>query len=160
MLSRTLPSMLSRMLPVAHDSTLPACMTVQLWVGSQDTLKHTVKHTLRYTPNCIWWHTPSLLDYSIPTTSSRYSHFHSEYTTMYTSESVSSTLPNAVDGTLAAYLALHSPVHSQEWRHFQSHMTIAPTYTPACSFQRLAALLPRGGGRLVVYGRQRGAGGM
>jgi len=76
---------------------------------------------------------------------------------MYTSESLSSMLPIAVNGTLAAYLALRSQVHSQEGRHFQSHLTIAPMYTPACSIQRLAALQAPGGVRLVVYGGRRAA---
>jgi hypothetical protein len=79
---------------------------------------------------------------------------------MYTSESLSSTLPIAVDGTLPAYLALRSQVHSQEGRHFQSHLTIAPMYAPACSFQRLAELQAPGGVRLVVYGGRRAACGM
>ena len=73
---------------------------------------------------------------------------------MYTSKSLSSTLPIAVDGTLPAYLALRSQVHSQEGKHFQSHLTIASMDAPACSIQRLAELQALGGVRLVVYGGQ------
>jgi len=74
---------------------------------------------------------------------------------MYTSDSLSSTLPIAVDGTLPAYLALHSQVYTQEGKHFQSHLTIAPMDAPACSIQGLAELQPPGGVRLVVYSGQR-----
>jgi hypothetical protein len=52
-LSSTLPRTLSRTLPTALDGTLPACWTVRSQVSSQDALKHTPEHALKYTPNCI-----------------------------------------------------------------------------------------------------------
>ena len=54
--SRTLPGIPSRTLLVAPDGTLPACLTVRSQVSSQDALKHTPEHALKYTPNCTRWH--------------------------------------------------------------------------------------------------------
>jgi hypothetical protein len=71
---------------------------------------------------------------------------------MYTVESHTTTLPIAVDGTLVAYLAQRSQVHSRDGRHFQSLLTISPMYSPEYSFQRLAVLQEPGGVKLVVYG--------
>jgi len=71
----TLPStclgMLSRTLLITLNGTLPACLTVRSQVISQDALKHTPKHALIYSPNCTRWHTPSLLDYTLPSKLSR-----------------------------------------------------------------------------------------
>jgi hypothetical protein len=76
MLSSTLPGMLPRTLPLALDSTPPACWTVHSLTRSQEAPKHTPKDALKYTPNCTRWHTPSLLDYTLPSTLSRHSHEH------------------------------------------------------------------------------------
>jgi len=65
MFSSTLQGTLSKTLPIAHDGTLAGCLTVYSQVSSRDTLKHT--------PNCTRWHTPSLLEYLLPSKHSRYS---------------------------------------------------------------------------------------
>ena len=91
---------------------------------SEYVLNFTPGYALQDAPNCTRSHTPSLLDCTLPSKLSRHSHVHFEYAPMYTSESLSRTLPIAVDGTLPAYLALRSQVHSQEGRQFQSHLTI------------------------------------
>jgi len=74
--SSTLPCMHSRMHPVALDGTLPACLTVRSQASPQDALKHTAEHALKYTRNCTRWHTPSLLDCTLPSKISRYSQVH------------------------------------------------------------------------------------
>jgi len=51
--------------------TLPACLTIRCQVSSQDALKRTPEHALKYTPNCIRWHIPSLLGTMLPSTLSR-----------------------------------------------------------------------------------------
>ena len=48
----------------------------------------------------------------------------SEDASKYTSELLSSTLFIALGGTLPAYLALCSQIHSPEARHSQSHLTM------------------------------------
>jgi hypothetical protein len=78
--SSTFPVMLSCTLPIAFDGTLPACLTVHSQVSSHDALKHIPQHTLKYTPNCTRWHTPSLLDIHCQS--------HSKYVPKYTSEYV------------------------------------------------------------------------
>jgi len=50
--SSTLLHMLTRMLPLALDGTQPACLTVHSQTSSQEALKHTPEHALKYTPNC------------------------------------------------------------------------------------------------------------
>ena len=70
----TLPSMISRTLPIALDGTLPACLTVCSQVSSQDALKHTPEHALKYT--IALDDTPSLLDYTLPSKLSRRSQVH------------------------------------------------------------------------------------
>jgi hypothetical protein len=50
--SSTLPGMLSRPLPIALDGTHPACLIVRSHTSSQEALKHTPEHVLKYTPNC------------------------------------------------------------------------------------------------------------
>jgi len=66
MLWSTLPGILSRTLPNTVGGTLPACLTVCPQVSGQGALKHTPKNTIMYTPNCTWWHTPSLLGSTLP----------------------------------------------------------------------------------------------
>jgi len=68
MFSSWLTSMLPSMLLFALDGTLLVCLTVRSHGSSEDALKHTTKHALKYTPNCIWWHTPSLLGSTLPST--------------------------------------------------------------------------------------------
>jgi len=69
LLDYTLPSKLSRRSQAysrarsqihsqLHSMTLPACLTIRSQVHSPDAPK--------YTPNCTRWHTPSLLDYTLP----------------------------------------------------------------------------------------------
>jgi hypothetical protein len=50
--SCTLPGILPRTLPLALDGTHPACLTVRSHTSSQEALKHTPEHVLKYTPNC------------------------------------------------------------------------------------------------------------
>jgi len=76
--------MLSRTLSVALDGTLPACLTERSQLSSQDDLKHTLEHALKFTPNCTRWHTSSLLDYMLPSQLTRCSQVHSEYVFKYT----------------------------------------------------------------------------
>jgi hypothetical protein len=72
-LSITLLSTLSSTLPIALDCTLAAWLTISSQVSSQAALNHTPKHALKYTPNCIHWHTLSLLDCTLPSKLSRHS---------------------------------------------------------------------------------------
>ena len=60
---------LSRTLPFALNDTLPPCLTIRSQVSSQDALNHTPEDTLKYTPYCTRWHTPSLLDSTLPVSS-------------------------------------------------------------------------------------------
>ena len=73
----TLPIALDGTLPIALDVTLPACLTLCSQVCSQDALNHTAEHALKYTPNCTWLHTRSLLVYTLPSKLSRRSQLHS-----------------------------------------------------------------------------------
>jgi len=63
-------------LRIALDGTLPAFLTLRSQVSSQDALNHTAKYALKYIPNWIRWHTPSLLDYTLPSTHPRCSQVH------------------------------------------------------------------------------------
>jgi len=74
------PAILFRMLSIALDGTLPAFLSRSSNVSSQDALKLTLKYALKYTAECTWWYTPSLLDYMLPSKLSRCSRVHSEYT--------------------------------------------------------------------------------
>jgi len=153
-----LPGILARMLPLALDGTQPACLTVHFETSAQEALKHTPEHAVNFTPNCTRWHTPSLLDCTLPRWLSRRSHVHrvcsqvhtracsqrrtqlhsmahSQRACLYTPKpalkKLSSTLPIALDGTLPAYLALRFQLQSQEGRHSQSHLTIC-AHVPYC----------------------------
>jgi len=117
--SSTLPGMLSSTLPIALYGTLPACWTLCSQVCSQHTLNHTPEHALKYTPNCTWWHAPSLLDCTLPSNLSKRSQSHSQLHSMAHSQPAwlyapkyalqtlwitfssthSSTLPIALDNT-------------------------------------------------------------
>jgi hypothetical protein len=140
MLSITLLSMLSSILPIAVDGTLPACLIIYCKESSQDSLNHTAEHALKYTPNHTWWHSPSLLDYTLPSELCWCfkSHFwacsqvqsqlqwivYSQHGCLNTLKCalnllsrtlpsiLSSTLPIALDGTLPAYWTLRSEVCS------------------------------------------------
>jgi len=99
----TLPSTHSITLPVAHDDTLLACWTIHTRLCTQNTLKNAPKHTLNYTSNCTWWHTPSLFDYSLQSKLSG---------TLL--RILSSTLPIALHDTFPFCLNRHSQVSSQD----------------------------------------------
>jgi len=71
MFSSTLPRMLPRTLTLALDDTQPACLTVHSHTSTQEALKHTPKHTLKYASNCARWYTCSLLGSTLPSTLSR-----------------------------------------------------------------------------------------
>jgi len=77
-----------------HSMTLPACLTIRSQGSSQDTLKLTHKHALKYTPNCTWWHTPSLLDCTLPSKLSRHPQVHLRVALKYTSEHALKYAPN------------------------------------------------------------------
>ena len=111
MLPSTHQSMLSRMLPIALDGTLPVCLTVHSQLSSQDAL------------NCARWHTLSLLDCMLPSKHSRRSEAHSRAWFQLHSQLHSMTLP--------AYLALPSQIQFQEAKHSQSHLTIC---SHVCSY--------------------------
>jgi hypothetical protein len=80
LLDYTLPSKLSRRSQV-HSVYAPK-------YTSDYVLKYTPGHALQYAPNCTRWHTPNLLDCTLPSNLSRRSQIHSEYASMYTSEYV------------------------------------------------------------------------
>jgi hypothetical protein len=77
--SCTLPGKHTRTLTVALNGTLPACFTVCSQGSSQDDLKYTLEHALKYTPNCTQRHTPTLLYYTPTSKLTRRSQVHSEY---------------------------------------------------------------------------------
>jgi len=89
---------------------------------SQDALKYTPKHALKYTTHCTRWHTPSLLDYTLPSKLPRRSKVHMKYIRSTTLSTFSSTIPgmlsgtpkNALDDTLRACLTIHFHVSSQD----------------------------------------------
>ena len=68
----TLPGMLSRMLPIALDGTLPASLTVRSQVSSQDSPKYTSEYAPKYTSESlastlsIGKTLPISLDYMVP----------------------------------------------------------------------------------------------
>jgi len=78
----------------------------------------------------------------------------SQMTPKYTSESLSSTLPISLDGILPANLALRSQVHSQEGRHFQSHLTLCSHVSTRSRDLLSCRRQAPGGVRLVAYGGQ------
>jgi len=121
----TLPGILSRTLPIALDDTLPACLTILSQVSSQDSPMYTCKYVLKYTPelalqdapNCTRWHTPCLLDCTLPSILSRCSQ-------------------NALK---------HTPKHAPKCtlkRHNTPNLTwlYTPMYAPGCSIERLAEM--------------------
>jgi len=128
----TLPSKLSRMLPVALDGTFPACLTIRSELHSM----------------------------ALPACLTVRSQVSSQMTPKYTSESLSSPLPIVLDGTLPANLALRSQVHSQVGRHFQSHLTSCSHVSSQS--RDLLSCRRQGPGvvRLVAYDGQWLAGGM
>ena len=152
--------MLSRRLTIAPDGTLPACWTVRSQVSSQDDLKHTLEHALKYTPNCTLWHTPSLLNYSPPSKLTRSSQVHSEYIRKYTpghapKDALTGTrwhTPSLLDCTFSHQLSrsfqAHSQLHSMT---LPACMTIrsqvssqaAPKYTPSMFSSTLPGMLSR-----------------
>jgi len=146
-LPSTLPSMLSRTLPIALDNTLLAYLTIHSQVSSQDAPKHTKYvfmytpgHTTKDPPTLTRWHTASLCDCTLPDQHSRSSQVHSRARSQ-------------------VRFQLHSMVHSQlTWlytpkytlkRENTSHLTClyAHMNPPACSIQRLAELQKPGTGR-------------
>jgi len=56
--------------------------------------KHTSEHALTYTPNCTWWHTPSLLDCTLSNTLSRHSQVHLRVIVKYSSRHTLKYPPN------------------------------------------------------------------
>jgi hypothetical protein len=136
--------------------TLPACLTIRSQVSTQDAPKYTSEYVLKYilehalkdVPNCTRWHTPSLLDCTLPSKLSRHFKVHTKYALKYTSKYVLKFIPEHVlkdapnctrwytssllDCTLLSKLSRHSQahsracsqVHSQEARHSKSHLTI------------------------------------
>jgi len=127
------PSTLSSTLPIALDNTLPACLTIRSHVSSKDALNNTPEHALKYTPNRTWWHTPILLECTLPSKLWR----HSE-----------------------EYLRVRTQVHPRVGRKFTlkredtRNLTwlYAPMYAPAYSIQRLAELQTPGTGRSEAGG--------
>jgi hypothetical protein len=96
----TLPSKLSSHSQAhsqLHLMTRPTCLTIRFQVSSKNALKHTSEFALINTPHCTWYHTPILLDYTLPSKLSRCSQVHSR---------------------------ARSPLHSPEAWHFQCHFTI------------------------------------
>jgi hypothetical protein len=86
-----------------HLMTLPTCLTICFQVSSPNALKYTSEFALIYTPHCTWYHTPILLDYTLPRKLWRCSQLHSH---------------------------ARSPLHSPEARHFQSYLTICSHVCP------------------------------
>jgi hypothetical protein len=130
--------MLSRTLPIALDGTLPACCTVHFQVSSQDALKHTPKHALKYSPNCTRWHTPSLPDYTLPSKLSRHSE---EQLRVRTQVHLRVACKYTLKREDTCYLTL----------------LYSPMYAPACLIQRLPELQKPGTGSREAYGGQCGA---
>jgi len=129
-LSSTLLGTLSSTVPIALDDTpslLDCTLTSKLSRCSQ---VHRVRSEV-HSQACSQWH------------SQLHSLAHSQPAWLYTPKPalkkvertlpsmLSSMLPIALDGTLPAYLALRSQVHSQEGRHSQSHLTIY-SHVPSC----------------------------
>jgi len=125
------PKWALKTLPIAHDDTLSACLTVHSQVSSQDAL------------NCTRWHTPGLLDCTFPGTLSRRSQLHSMAHSLpawlYARWSALKTLPIALDDTLPAFLTVRSQVSSQAaLNHTPEH---ALKYTPKCTRWHSPSLL-------------------
>jgi len=100
--------------------TFLACLTVRSQVSSQDA------------PNRTRWHTPSLLNCTLPTMLSRRSPLHSmtysQPAWLYVPKFALKTLPITLDGTLPACLTVCSQVSSQDsLKHTPEH---AFKYTP------------------------------
>jgi hypothetical protein len=136
--------MLSRMLPIALDGTLTACLpTVRSQASSEGGLKmlsNILLSTLSNTLPIALEDTPCLLDYTLPSKLSRRSQVHSEYTPKYTSKYVlksmlSKTLPIALNGTLPACLTVRSQVSSQD------HPKYTPSTLPSTPLSTLSSSL-------------------
>jgi len=125
--SCTPPGILSRMLTIAFDGSLPAWLGVCSQVSSQDDLKHTLEHTLKYTPNCTRWHTRRLFDYTLPSKYTRCSQVHSKYNLKYTPVHALKDAPNCTRKHTPSLIDYTLP--SKLSRHFQVHFEYAPQYT-------------------------------
>jgi len=147
----------------------PAWLT--LWTCSQGNSKHAPKYPSEYvlkytpghahqdTPNCTRWHTPSLLDCTLPSTLSRHSQAHSRacsqvhsqlhsmahsqrawlYAPKYALNTLSITLPIALDDTLPACLTIRSEVSSQDALNDTSEHALK--HTPNCTRRHTPSLL-------------------
>jgi len=79
-------------------------------VCSQDTLKHIPHHTLKYTPHCTGWDTPSLHENMLPSKLSRRSQVHSKYDDpKYPSEYVLKQTPDHALKNDPNYTRWHTP---------------------------------------------------
>jgi len=136
----TLLGMLSRMLAIALDGTLPACLTVRSKVSSQDALKHTLSTHPRMFPctplssfSCthpgmLYRRLPIALHGALHACFTVYSQASSQDTVMHTPSMFQVLLPGmlwrmlpiTLNGTLPAYLALCSHFHSTICFHVHS----------------------------------------
>ena len=123
--------------PSLLDYMLASKLSRHSQIHSEYTSKYTAEYVLKYTPghsfqdapNCTRWHTPSVLDCTLPIQLSRRSQVHSQ---------------------------LHLMVHSQPTWLYAPKYTLSrkdtpnltwlydPMYSPACSIQRLAELQTSG----------------
>jgi hypothetical protein len=103
--------------PSLLDYMLPSKLSRHSQILSEYTPKYTSEYVHKYTPgyvfqdasNCTRWHTPRLLHCTLSIQLSRCFHVHSQLHLMVHSQPT---------------WLLRSQVHSQQERHFQSHLTI------------------------------------
>jgi len=154
--SFTLLNMLSRMLLIALDGTLPTCLTIHFKVISEDALMHTPKHFTQYNPNCTACNMTSLCDYTLPSNHCRsllvryiYTpRFTSKYDLKYTAQHALNNVwsctwwhtTSLLDCTLWNEISTYSPAHSRvcsqvgpqlhSMAHLQSTLFHVLNYTP------------------------------
>jgi len=95
-------------------------------VRSQDSLKCTTEHYLKYTPNFTQWYTPSLLDYTLWSKLSRCFQVHFKYALMYmTMQILKYTYKHALKDAPKC-----TPWHTLSYIYSQSSSEDAHKHTP------------------------------
>jgi hypothetical protein len=107
----------------------PSLLDLRSKVSSQDSPKYTPGHALKDAPNCTRWHTPSLLDCTLPSKLSRRSQAYSRARSQIHSQLHLTTPPSLLDCTLPNKLSRRSQAHSRAHSqvHSQLHLTTPPS---------------------------------
>jgi hypothetical protein len=151
------PSLLDYMPPSIHSRRSQVLTEYAPKHTSEYVLKYTPGHALKDARRCARWHTHSMLDYTLPSKSSRRTQVHSEYAPNYTEYILKHTpghdlkdapncirwhTPSLVYCTLPRKLSICSEAHSRERSqvhsqlHSMTHSLPAWLYAPKYTLKR------------------------